>query len=85
MVNRGNDPEFLGKSARIPTLLEEYGEGYRSTPTHLVRLRHFDTECWSLAFYTCRDERSEPCAYPHDSWFGTVEQAFDVGPFYLAG
>ena len=75
------DSEQLAKLCRVS--LEEYVEGYRNTPTHLVRLRHFDLERWSLAFYTYSNERYEPCVYPHGSWFGTVEQAFDVGAFYL--
>jgi len=75
------DSKRLAKLCRMP--LEEYVEDCRNTPTHLVRLRHFDTERWSLAFYTYSNERYEPCAYPHGSWFGTVEQAFDVGAVYL--
>ena len=75
------DSEQLAKMCHVP--LEEYIEGFRNTPTHLVRLRHFDLERWSLAFYTYSNERYEPCVYPHGSWFGTVEQAFDVGAVYL--
>jgi len=75
------DSEQLARMCRVP--LEEYIEGFRNTPTHLVRLRHFDLERWSLAFYTYSNERYEPCIYPHGSWFGTVEQAFDVGAGHL--
>ncbi|MCX6843144.1 MAG: hypothetical protein NTX53_12770 [candidate division WOR-3 bacterium] len=58
-------------------------EGIRNTPVHLVRLRYFDENRWSLAFYTYSNERYELCVYPHGSWFGTVEQAFDVGAVYM--
>ena len=75
------DSEQLAKRCHVPQ--EEYIEGYRNTPTHLVSLRHFDLGRWSLAFYTYSNERYEPCVYPHGSWFGTVEQAFDVGAVHL--
>ena len=61
----------------------EYDQRIRNTPVHLVRLRHFDLERWTLAFYTYSNERYEPCIYPHGDWNGTVEQAFDVGAEYL--
>ena len=57
----------------------EFAERMRNTPVHLVRLRHFDENRWSLAFYTYSNERYEPCFYPNGESFGTVEQAFDVG------
>jgi hypothetical protein len=57
----------------------EFAERVRNTPVHLVRLRHFDLEHWSLAFYTYSNERYEPCRYPSGGWFGTVEQGFDLG------
>lgn len=75
------DSERLAKLCRVP--LEEYVESFRNTPTRLVRLRHFDLERWSLAFYTYSNERYEPCVYPDGGWFGTVEQAFDVGAVHL--
>lgn len=77
------DSERLAGMCHVP--LAEYVEGYCSTPTHLVGLRRFDLERWNLAFCTCSNERYEPCVYPHGSWFGTVEQAFDVGAVYLTG
>jgi hypothetical protein len=61
----------------------EFAERMRNTPVHLVRLRHFDWERWSLAFYTYSHERYEPCVYHNGDWFGTVEEAFDVGAVYL--
>ncbi len=61
----------------------EFAERVRNTPVHLVRLRHFDENRWSLAFYTYSHERYEPCVYPDGDAFGTVEQAFDIGAVYL--
>jgi hypothetical protein len=75
------DSEQLAKICRVP--LEEYIEGFRNTSTHLVRLRHFDLERWSLAFFTYSNEKYSPCVYPNGESFGTVEQAFDVGAVYL--
>ena len=73
----GPDSERLAKlCGETP---EQYKEGIRNTPVHLVRLRHFDENRWSLAFYTYSNERYEPCFYPNGESFGTVEQAFDVG------
>jgi hypothetical protein len=62
---------------------EQYAEGIRNTPVHLVRLRHFDEDRWSLAFFTYSHERYEPSFYPNGDAFGTVEQAFDIGAIYL--
>lgn len=62
---------------------EEFIERLRNTPTHLVRMRHFGTERWSVAFYTYSNERYEPCILPSGSWFGTVEEVFVIGAMYL--
>jgi hypothetical protein len=62
---------------------EEYIERLRNTPTHLCRIRHFDISRWSMAFYTYSNERYEPCFSPTGDWFGTPEEAFDVGAVYL--
>jgi hypothetical protein len=77
---------YVGK--KHPTLSlgesrEEYVERMRNTPTHLCRLRHFDTDRWSVAFYTYSHERYEPCIFPSGEWFGTPEEAFDIGAVYL--
>jgi len=58
-------------------------ERLRNTPTHLVRLRHFSADRWSVAFYTYSHERYEPCCYHGGEWFGTPEQAFEIGACYL--
>ena len=62
---------------------EDYVERLRNAPIHLCRLRHFDNNRWSLAFYTYSHDRYEPCLFPDGEWFGTPEQAFDVGATHL--
>jgi hypothetical protein len=70
-------------TADIGETREEYVERLRNTPTHLCRLRHFDVDRWSVAFYTYSHERYEPCILPNGEWFGTPEECFDVGAVYL--
>jgi hypothetical protein len=55
----------------------------RKTPTHLVRLRYFDENRWSVAFYTYSNEKYEPAMFPTGSFEGTPEEAFDMGAVYL--
>lgn len=63
---------------------EEVIERMRSIPTHLCRLRYFgDEEKWSMAFYTYSNEKYEPCFFRNGGWYGTPEEAFDVGSVYL--
>ena len=62
---------------------EQYAERLRNTPIHLCRLRHFNADRWSLAFYTYSNERYEPCLFPNGEWIGTPEEGFDVGAAYL--
>lgn len=62
---------------------KKYIERMRKTPTHLCRLRHFSIEQWSVAFYTYSHEKYEPCVYPDGSWFGSMEDAFEIGATYL--
>jgi hypothetical protein len=62
---------------------EEYIQRLRNTPIHLCRLRYFDTNRWSVAFYTYSNEKYEPCVFPNGEWFGTPEEAFDIGATYL--
>jgi hypothetical protein len=62
---------------------EDYLERLRSTPLHLVRLRYFAEDRWSLAFYTYSNERYEPCVFRNGGWFGTPEEAFEIGAMYL--
>ncbi len=76
-------PGSEGVAALTGETPAEFAERVRNTPVHLVRLRHFDLNRWSLAFYTYSNERYEPCFYPSGDAFGTVEQAFDIGAVYL--
>jgi hypothetical protein len=63
--------------------LDEYQERLRATPLHLCRLRYFDEDKWSVAFYTYSHEKYEPCVFDTGEFFGTPEQGFDVGAVYL--
>jgi len=62
---------------------EQYVERLRSIPTHLGRLRYFGGDRWSYAFYTYSNERYEPTVFHSGDWFGTPEEAFDIGATYL--
>ncbi|MEW6374555.1 MAG: hypothetical protein AB1502_02040 [Thermodesulfobacteriota bacterium] len=62
---------------------EQYVERLRSFPTHLGRLRYFGGDRWSYAFYTYSNERYEPTVFHSGGWFGTPEEAFDIGASYL--
>ena len=76
----------VGKTHPTASLGEtrnQYIQRMRTTPTHLCRLRHFSREQWSVAFYTYSNEKYEPCIYPDGSWFGSMEDAFDIGATYL--
>jgi len=50
---------------------------------HLCRLRYFDQDRWSIAFYTYSNEKYEPCTFGNGNWFGTPEEAFDIGAIHL--
>lgn len=62
---------------------EQWIQRLRSFPTHLGRLRHFGDDRWSYAFYTYSNERYEPTVFHSGDWFGTPEEAFDIGATYL--
>lgn len=62
---------------------EEFIERQRKFPHHLVRMRHFAEDRWSVAFYTYSNEKYEPCIFPNGTWFGTPEEAFEIGAVYL--
>jgi hypothetical protein len=62
---------------------EQFMERLRSFPTHLGRLRYFGGDRWSYAFYTYSNERYEPTVFHSGDWFGTPEEAFDIGALYL--
>ena len=61
---------------------EEYLERLRNYPIHLGRIRYLGEDRWSYAFYTYSNERYEPATFGGD-WFGTPEEAFDIGARYL--
>jgi hypothetical protein len=62
---------------------EQYVGRLRSFPTHLGRLRYFGGDRWSYAFYTYSNERYEPTVFNSGDWFGTPEEALDIGVSYL--
>jgi len=62
---------------------EQFVERLRSVPTRLGRLRYLGGDRWSYAFYTYSNERYEPTIFPTGDWFGTPEEAFDIGATYL--
>jgi len=81
---------FTEPEPPIPSLLkttgetkEQYIERLRSFPTHLGRLRYFGGDRWSYAFFTYSNERYEPTVFHSGDWFGTPEEAFDIGASYL--
>lgn len=69
-------PAFLEASGET---LEEFLTRLRNSPIRLGRLRHFAEDRWSYAFYSYSNERFEPAIFDNGSWFGTPEQAFDIG------
>jgi hypothetical protein len=38
---------------------------------------------WSLAFFTYSNERYSPCVFHNGSWYGTPEEALEIGAGYL--
>ena len=81
---------FIEPEPPSPSLLKTTGETkeqfvdrLRSVPTHLGRLRYFGGDRWSYAFYTYSNGRYEPTIFPTGDWFGTPEEAFDIGATYL--
>jgi hypothetical protein len=61
----------------------DYIERLRNTPIHLCRLRHFSHDRWSLAYFTYSNEKYVPCVFENGDWFGTPEQAFEIGATHL--
>jgi hypothetical protein len=49
----------------------------------LGRLRYFNSESWSVAFFTYSNERYQPCSLSNGEWFGSFEKAIDVCSVYL--
>jgi hypothetical protein len=63
--------------------LAEYLDRVRSTPIHLCRMRYLGRDQWNVAFFTYSHEKYEPCVFPSGSFFGTPEEALDLGTLYL--
>jgi len=61
----------------------QFLERLRAVPVHLCRLRHFAQDRWSMAFFSYSDERYHPSVLGDGSFFGTPEEAFDVGAVHL--
>jgi hypothetical protein len=51
-------------------------------PFPIGRLRYFQSNRWSLAFFTYSNERYEPC-FMKNGEYGTLEEAIDVCSTYL--
>lgn len=53
-------------------------------PMHLCRLRYMGSRSgWSMAFYTYSNEKYEPCVFGAGGFFGTPEEALEIGAIYL--
>ena len=75
-------------SRRLLDVLHEtrgqYLDRVREVPLHLCRLRYFGgRKIWSMAFYTYSNERYEPCTFLNGTFYGTPEEAFEVGAVSL--
>jgi hypothetical protein len=74
-------PQWVPPPERLPPGMtrEQYIERVGNTPIHLVRMRYFAEDRWSLAFFRYSNEKYEPCVFHSGGDFGTPEEAFDVG------
>jgi hypothetical protein len=62
---------------------DEYHEQLRKTPVHLGRLRYFDNDTWTFAFFTSSTEKFQPAVFHNGDEFGTPEEAFDICSMFL--
>ena len=53
-------------------------------PTKLCRLRHFEANRWSVAFFAYSSESYQPSILPNGTFFGTPEEGLDVAAIYLS-
>lgn len=60
-------------------------KGNETEPSPFLRLRYFDDERWSMAFYTWSHERYEPCTFSKGGWEGTLEEAIATCEPFLDG
>ncbi|MDP2820384.1 MAG: hypothetical protein Q8O29_19320 [Polaromonas sp.] len=79
---REPDAELVKYWASRGENVQEAIASYREHPTRLGRLRHFDLNRWSYAFYTYSNERYEASTL-NGEWTGTPEQGLEVGCVYL--
>ncbi|MGH9434248.1 MAG: hypothetical protein ACRD3T_22195, partial [Terriglobia bacterium] len=53
-------------------------------PSPLCRMRYMASpDRWTLAFYTYSNEKYEPCVFMSGDFFGTPEEALEIGAVYL--
>jgi hypothetical protein len=80
------EPPSRGLLRALGETRQDYLERLRQVPLHLCRLRYFGwRKVWSVAFYTYSHERYELCTFPNGAFYGTPEEAFEVGAVYLQG
>lgn len=60
-------------------------EAGESAPSPLARLRYFNENNWSMAYFTWSHERYEPCVLFNGEWQGTLEQALETCEPILLG
>ena len=78
------EPPSRGLLRVLRETREAYFNRLRQVPLHLCRLRYFGgRKIWSMAFYTYSNERYELCTFPNGTFYGTPEEAFEVGAAYL--
>jgi len=78
------EPPSRGLLRVLGETRQEYFERVREVPLHLCRLRYFGgRKMWSMAFYTYSNERYELCTFPNGTFYGTPEEALEVGAAYL--
>ncbi len=78
------EPPSRGPLRVLGETREEYFKRVRQVPLHLCRLRYFGGQrVWSMGFYTYSNGRYELCTFPNGTFYGTPEEAFEVGAAYL--
>lgn len=84
-IDAFTEPEAPSKSFlnALGETREQFVKRLRATPIHLCRIRYFGPDRWSLAFYTYSNHRYEPSAFHRGTFFGTPEEALDIGGIYL--
>lgn len=79
------EPETPSKEllADLGETLEEFKERLRANPVKMCRLRYFNEDQWSVAFYAYSNDKYEPAVFDSGDFFGSPEQGFDLGAVYL--